>query len=213
VTEADKTLMRTPGTDAYVSLAGISFVTDGTATRGGETKNFQWVFRQAYRYQQCKLVQGGLTYDGVALVGDEAQTYDIRVEVERLFRDDLKDSRAKLRFDPFAAADTDLDGLVTLQELAKVVLDKIRGPGVYGFESDSEGDAGASEAGADASGLLDGGVPDGGADDAGGADAAAAVPLTLADYVYSWLFPTLPRFRDTGSCTWTLRQGGRGGFD
>jgi hypothetical protein len=207
-TEADKTLMRTPGSDPYVGVGGISLMTDGTATRGGESKSFSWVFRQTYKYEQCKLVQAGLTYDGVALVGNEEQTFDIRVEVERLFRDDLKDSRAKLRFDPFATADADLDGLVTLLELTKVDLDRIRGPGAYGFLPDPEGDAGDSDTGADDSGMLEGGEAEG-----GGGDAAAGFAPSLADYVYNWLFPTLPRFRDTGSCTGSIPDGRHGGWD
>jgi hypothetical protein len=209
-TEQDKILMRTPGTEPFVGNSGISLMTHGTATRNGESKSFQWVFRQTVRYRQCKLVQGGQSIEGVVLRGDELQSYDLRVEVERLFHDDLKDSRAQLRFDPFAAADVDSDGLITIEELAKVELDKIRGLGPYGMVPDPEGDAGVSDASDEDTGVPESGTSEAGLDDGG----LGFLTPSLATYLYQQLLPTVPRFRGTGTCERTVGPNNHGdGFD
>jgi hypothetical protein len=187
VTDAYKTLMRTPGSDAWVAGDGISAIVEGTATRAGASVGFHWQFRGSIRYEGCKLVVNGQDFSGTDFTSNQAQTYDIRVELERLFRDDLKSS-ARLRFDPFAGADADRDGLVTLDELDQVPLSELRAVGPYGLEPDpSELDAGGNES--DSAPPMD--------PDAGGAHAIA----TLADYVYVALFPTVPRFRGEGTCT------------
>jgi hypothetical protein len=182
VTEQDKVLMRTPGTDGYEADAGICLLVDGSAARAGQVRSFRWVFRSTFWYEECRVEQGGQLVTGVSLSGGVAQSFDIRVEVERLLRDDVNEATAQLRFEPFAGADQDGDGEITLQELAGVKLQELRGAGAYGTELD---------------GLEP--LPD-------------AAPIeTLSDYVYRLLLPTLPRFRGTGACRiQPFERGGNG---
>ena len=200
MTEADRAVMRAPGTDPYATDAGVTVWIEGTASRAGETKGFRWLFRQPYRYESCEVEVNGSTLVGVNLVGNDRQTFDIRIAAERLFRDDIQEATAALRFDPFAAADANGDGQITLEELGKVQLSKIRGPGPYGITADA-GDGGDAEAGD-----PDADVPDGGDPDAG--ESSVGKYNTLQDYVYNVLLPTLPRFRGTGHCVALAGGGG-----
>lgn len=125
VTESDKTIMRTPGTDAYATSAGISVMVRGAASKAGITKTFAWSFRVPLDYENCKVDVQGATEDGVNLHSHEAVVYDVQIAVERLLRDGIDEKTAQLRFGPFALADDQYgngDGEVTLEELAKVEL-------------------------------------------------------------------------------------------
>ncbi len=178
VAEADKTAMRTPGSDAYVPLGGVAVDVLASATRGADTKHLHLRFRPSLRYQRC--TAGEADAAAVDLRSNVDLTYDLRIEAEALLRDDV-DAAAPLRFDPFAAADTNGDGEITLDELRAVPLALVR-------------DGGAFEAGTYV------------VDDAGVLRAGGPVAIeTLGDYVYLVLMPTLPRFRDTGACTPTVR--------
>ncbi len=179
-TEDDKTRMRTPGGDAYVPLGGVSAEITVTATRGADTKQFRLSFRSRVRYRDCTLVADS-GVPAVDLEGNVALTYDLRVEAESFLRDDV-DAASPLRFDPFAKADTNADGVVTLDELRAVPIETVR-------------DGGAFEAGTyelDEAGVVQNGKP--------------VVIATLGDYVYRVLVPTLVRFRDTGRCLPTFRR-------
>ncbi|MBI5534905.1 MAG: hypothetical protein HY898_19415 [Deltaproteobacteria bacterium] len=207
MTEADRAVMRTPGTDLYATDAGVTIWIEATASREGVTKTLRWLFRQPYRYESCGVKIDGQIAAGVNLVGSENQTFDIGVAAERLFRDDIQEATAALRFDPFAAADANNDGQITLEELGKVELSKIRGLGPYGLDADA-GDGGDAHVEA---GKADAGDMDSGDMDAGDMDAGDGGPrgiTTLQDYVYNVLMPTLPRFRDTGSCVAIPGTGG-----
>lgn len=134
VTEDDRTLMRTPGTDAYVPDAGITLIVQGSAEKQGVTKKFDWAFRQRYRYENCGVTLGGATQAGVSLAGNDAVGYDIAIAAERLFRDDLAET-ATLRFELLAQADSvtgDGDGSVALDELANVPIEQARKTAPYG---------------------------------------------------------------------------------
>ncbi len=181
VTDADVTYLRTPGGDPYVPLGGIGADLTGTATRGGVTKHFHLAFRQRVRYQHCGLDQDSGD-PAVDLQGNVDLVYDLRIEGEAILRDDV-DAAASLRFDPFAQADTDGDGTVTLDELRAVPIEDVRDGGPF--------EAGTYEV--DDAGLVRRGKP--------------IVIASLGDYVYELLMPTLARFRDVGSCVTT---GGRG---
>src|SRR5262249_14232557 len=88
-----------------------------------------------------------------------------------------------LRFEPFASADSNNDGNVTLDELRAVPIDKLRDGGAF--------EAGTYEF-----------------DDAGAAVQVRNVAITsLGDYVYVVLMPTLARFRDIGACTANVALG------
>lgn len=177
VTEGDKTFLRTGGTDAYATNAGIALYVSGAATQGGRSARFRWAFRQRTRYQGCGVdIQDGGSNDAITLTGSSNFTQELTVAPERLFRDDLEEP-ARLRFAPFARADAPLgdgDSEITLAELAKVALTSTRPLGVYGI---------------------------------GKADETKVV--SLEDYVYLILYPTLARYGANGACP--ANAGGRGG--
>jgi hypothetical protein len=198
VTDEDKTAMETPIPDAYTdsgggnaggSGAGIDIA--GVATRNGTSKTFHLIYRRRVRYQRCTAatppadasasdLNQTIAFDdaGASVDLSEGQdvAFDLRIEPEAVLRDDVNPSAASLRFDPFAAADVDGDGVISLDELRGVPIASIR-------------DAGPFEAGTydvDDAGLLRRGRP--------------IVIESLGDFVYELLFPTLPRFRDVGWC-------------
>lgn len=118
VTEADKTAMRTPGTDPFNENAGITFLVVGSAEREGVRKTFDWKLRKPrVSYDEC-VIDGQKTF---TLSQNVPATIDLQVHAEVLFHDRLDLERATLRFDPIAAAD-DGDGAVTFEELTKVPL-------------------------------------------------------------------------------------------
>jgi hypothetical protein len=184
VSETDRTALRAPGGDAHVPSGGVALAVRATATRGAVTKRFTWLFRSRVRYGGCSLTPD--SGPAVDLRAEVDQVVDIRIEAEAVLRDDVDASTAALRFEPFAAADADGDGDVTLEELGQVPLAAVR-------------DAGAFEAGTydfdEDAGLFRAGRP--------------IVIETLGDYVYEILMPTFPRWGGTGACT--ISAGGRGG--
>ena len=178
VTEDDKTMLRAPGADAYVARGGIAYSLVGHATRGDVRKSFQLSFRPRVRYNNCVLTADG--GDPVDLPSEGALVYDIAIEAEALLRDDV-DAAAALRFEPFANADRDGDGRITLDELSAVPIATVR-------------DGGAFEAGTydvDDAGILRQGRP--------------IVIETFGDYVYEVLIPSIPRFQGTGTCRPSVR--------
>ncbi len=121
VTEEDKKLMRDPVTDEHEELAGITYWIRGRAERSGVAKSFDWRFRRRrVAYEDC-LVDGASKE--LTLRGDETQTVEIRAHAAVLFQDALEHDKAKLRFDPIAAADGNADGVVTLEELEDVTME------------------------------------------------------------------------------------------
>jgi hypothetical protein len=187
VTEQEKAALRIPVTDGYIRAGGVSLAVQGAATRAGVTKRFRLLFRPRVRYARCAVPEDGGVAAGIELVGEVDKVFDIRIEAEALLRDDVDASTASLRFEPFASADKDGDGNVTLEELKQVPIATIR-------------DAGAFETGTYE---FD--------DDGGVFRPGRSVPInTLGDYVYILLFPQLPRFRQTGSCGVGFRLSGFG---
>jgi hypothetical protein len=181
VTDADEVFLRTPGSDDYFSNAGVALDVIGAAVHQGMTESFHWSFRQNIRFTDCQVMKDGQLVSGVTLRSNDALTYDILLETEALFRDNVDDARASLRFAHFAAADLVFgngDGIVTLDEVGKV-------PAVIATPS----------SGSDASSHIEWSGADASAD----LDAASAV--TLEDFVYLLLVPTIPRFRGIGRCT------------
>jgi hypothetical protein len=211
VSEADKAQMRAPFKDPYTGLspngAGAGLDIQGTASRDDNgtgvttTKKFHLIYRRRIRYQRCTsesppadastveltalraFSDAGPT---VSLEGKEEVVFDLVLEPEAMLRDDPNPSAGVLRFNPFALADRDNNGEITLDELRTVTIASIR-------------DGGASfEAGTydvDDAGLLVRGRP-------------IAIE-SLGDYVYELLIPTLLRFRGSGWCV--AAAGRRGG--
>jgi hypothetical protein len=59
------------------------------------------------------------------VVRDDGASAQLTIHGDHLFYDDLLSAEAKLRFDTLAAADADMDGELTLDELAAVPLSSI----------------------------------------------------------------------------------------
>lgn len=180
VTDDDKTRLRTPGGDHYVPLGGIASEIGLAASRGTVTKHLRLSTRSTIRYKDCHL-EPDSGVPALDLASNAVLTYDLRIEGEAILRDDV-DVSAALRFDPFANADTNGDGVVTLDELRAVPIGTVRDGGAFEAGTYQVNDAGKVERG------------------------APIVIETLGDYVYQVLAPSLVRFRDTGNCVPTERR-------
>jgi hypothetical protein len=117
VDEATKALLRTPGSDTFVRDRPASLHVEGSALKSGATRRFAWSFRRDLEYTDCGTI---------ALGSDDAQSLEIRMQGATLFQDRPEAADAELVFEPYAAADTDSDGVITLDELAAVPL--VEGP-------------------------------------------------------------------------------------
>lgn len=197
ITDADEMYMRTPlQDDGYNIDSGVALDVVGSAARDGAVSRFHWSFRQNIRYGNCTFPGASGSGSGVTLLGGDHVTYDIRMPAEALFRDNVDPEHASLHFAPFAAADAlfgNADGEVSLDELRRV-------PG-FVAATDATG-IGVSwrPATSIAPPSADGGAPI--AVDAGAAADSIATPVaaSLADFVYVFLVPSMPLFRDGGRC-------------
>jgi len=81
----------------------------GIATRGDETKSFEWALDVSSRYVDCDTE--------TVLKQDETTDAVLTVHADHLFYDDLDSEDPGVAFDLIAAADVDGDGAVTLAEL------------------------------------------------------------------------------------------------
>lgn len=218
--DADAVRMRTRAKDRWVNRGGVALEVLGSARRGGVTKEFDLVFRTQLRLSQCSLSAdaGGLVIGadageegdpdaasildsgadaeppppegvGEVLESEGFVAREIRVEAETLFQ---ADDSPELRFDPYAEADVDGDGRLTLEELVTVPVSRIR-------------DSGPFEAGLQV-----------GADAADRGPSRVVLVETLGDYVVIVLLPRLLRYGPIGRCATNLnldlgRDGGGGG--
>jgi hypothetical protein len=113
VTEDAKTLMRTPGSDPYVKDRGVGVHAAGVATRGDSSVAFAWSFRENLAYGH---LCGELSFES-----EVTASLDVHVRTASLFDDPEGSAGSPVaRFGPFAAADADADGVVTLEELDAV---------------------------------------------------------------------------------------------
>jgi hypothetical protein len=200
-TDADKTMMRTPASDAFTTDSGMSLYVRGHATRGDVTKTFEWPFRFRARYERCStspdLSMSNSTSDtGLDFRGNVAQSVFIEVRPGVLFANRLDTTLAQPRFQVFADADTvtgNDDGAVTLDELARVSLAQ------SGFV-DLHGSADAGPfAGVDAGYVRSVHLAfDGGSGP------------SLEDYIYLVLFPAVVRYDGNGVCAVRLTNRGIG---
>ena len=221
-TDDDKTFMRTRGADRWVSRGGVVLDVAGVARKGGAEKTFRFVFRSSIRYSGCSTdgnsafvleaqdagdddepdasitTSADAAIDGeppppvgigVVLEGGAALEQALTFDVEELF---LAGDGKTLRFDPYAAADTDQNGAITLDELARVPITTVFDGGP--FETSTFGSV----------------------IDAGGRGGRKVTVSTLGDYLYLVLLPRLLRYGDGGACASGLgvdfgRDAGDGG--
>lgn len=114
--QADLDLMRASGYAVYV---------EGEATKGAEKKTFQWGFSVPTEYTDCKGDKDGKETFGVLVTNGGRDEVELTIHGDHLFYDDLQAANAKVRFSAIAAADADMDGKITLEELAAVKLTSI----------------------------------------------------------------------------------------
>jgi hypothetical protein len=175
--------MRTPGSDHFVKNAGISVYVQGAAARGDETKRFAWAFRKRVGYRSCFVQDGEQKVYGIDLPTADPVSVNIELEVEALFRPGL--APALLHFEPYARADADGDGEITINELATVTVEELTEDGLY-QPGEDEPMAGEPEPGVEL-GCWD--------------DERQLVKVkTLADHAYCTLVPRMARFEGNGSC-------------
>ncbi len=107
---------------ALVVAEGHSVYVEGSVSNGTNEKSFRWGFSDGVRFGECVDVGGGQQTDGVVVTAGSTVPMQLTVHGDHFFYDDLQSSDAALRFDNLAAADADMDGEVTLEELAQVPL-------------------------------------------------------------------------------------------
>ncbi|MFO0614719.1 MAG: hypothetical protein U0414_19185 [Polyangiaceae bacterium] len=118
-TEEDLTFMRVRATDDWADEARVALWVKGSASKGDRTERFEWMLRQGDRVWGCASASGAGDVDEITLEADASFTLHAVVRGEELFRA-APDATAPLVFDPFASADADGDGAITLHELAGV---------------------------------------------------------------------------------------------
>jgi len=133
VSDADLAYQLTGGASPFADAGnGVALHVEGRAVQGARTEFFFWDIRQTLFFVECNAVIQGQLEKGLTLKGGEARTYDLLMEIEALFRNDVS-AESPLRFDPFADADATLgngDGWVTLDELNLVSLVDLDAAGV-----------------------------------------------------------------------------------
>ncbi|HEX3594761.1 MAG TPA: hypothetical protein VHU80_06655 [Polyangiaceae bacterium] len=212
VSEAEKTMMRTPGSDNRTTNSGTSMYVSGHATSADVTKTFAWAFRFRARYDRCTSSpfasgSGSVSDTGVDLASKVSRAIVLGVSPGALFSNelDLRGNPAPVapprpRFQVFADADTltgDDDGVVTLDELARVPATRagfvdLDGPGDGGLPLIDAAAVPSSDAGALS--IIDETVEGG-------------LEPTLEDYLYMVLFPAMIRYGN-GSCSVRLTNRG-----
>jgi hypothetical protein len=109
VDEGERASMSREMSDPFTEDTGAVAYVRGQASRFGAVIRFEWSFRRLLVYANC---------GEMALEPGEDLTVNIRFRGRTLFQDRLDEATAAVRFTPFAAADTDADGNVTLEELS-----------------------------------------------------------------------------------------------
>lgn len=125
VTEEDRALLVDNKAAVYVL---------GKATKGAETKTFEWFFGVGTRYGDCRGDLDGKETLGALVTNGGVDEIQLTIHGDHFFYDDLQGDEAVLRFDAIAAADANDDGAVTLEELSAVKLVDIP-EGTYGTGS------------------------------------------------------------------------------
>ncbi len=96
---------------------------EGLATApSGKSKHFSWSFSPATLFSGCHAPQNGQEVEGVLVTSGGDQEVELTMHGDHLFYDDLQSSGAVMRFAALAAADSNGDDEVTLEELDRVPL-------------------------------------------------------------------------------------------
>jgi hypothetical protein len=111
VSADDEALIRSVAGDAFVDGNGVVAHVEGRALKLDRVVRFQWSFRQNFGYSGCGVV---------AFRARATETAELLVRGTTLFRDGVEDTNPTLRFDPYAMADANADGDITLDELGRV---------------------------------------------------------------------------------------------
>lgn len=101
---------------------GYSVFVEGRASGPGGTYRFAWPFSTRTRFEGCVDAEES---PGVVVPTGGRVSAEITVHGDHFFYDQLQSEEPSLRFEAFAAADTDQDNEVTLEELAAVSLDTL----------------------------------------------------------------------------------------
>ena len=124
--EADRELLRDARIDGIFgddededAEEGVGLLVEGSASKDGEQKRFRWLIRQNHAISRCLRPDGSPFR--VTLEGGDELVRAARVLPRELFRK-LPDDDAPVLFAPYALADADADGVVTLEELQQVQL-------------------------------------------------------------------------------------------
>lgn len=124
VTDADKQLLLSAGAHLHV---------EGTATKGTQSKSFDWTFAVPTLFDDCEGEIDGKKTVGVQVTNGGTDTVQLTIHGDHLFYDDLQATNAVPRFEAISKADANDDGKVTLAELDAVRLTSIDpANGAYG---------------------------------------------------------------------------------
>jgi len=180
-TTEDADYMRTPASDDKSMDTGVSLWVSGLAVNGDVVKSFNWEFREYMGYRECWTPDGTAKQEKFTLASGGSLALNVEIQAEALFRDQLDPTTAMLRFQPFADADTNGDGAVTLSELESVKLSDLAPFYEYPVPN-----------------------PDIPLDDlpyyCADMDGNEISVTTLADYAHCALAPSVARFHGDGGC-------------
>lgn len=110
----------------------------GLATRGSVEKRFEWRFVvRRLEISNCESPADGSTTSSIALESAADIRRAITVHGDELFREGINLTDAR-RFDRFADADVDADGLITLTEMGAVTAPMVEPPKVEENDRDEQ---------------------------------------------------------------------------
>jgi hypothetical protein len=98
-----------PGSYDDAAFAVELMQIEGTASKDGQSKSFAWTFPLIVYYVECDTT--------TEVPAGEVGQLQITVHAENLFHDSLVAEQPAVRFDELAAADSNGDDVITMQEL------------------------------------------------------------------------------------------------
>ena len=112
-TDADADRMAEEGYHVYV---------EGTLSKGADTKTFAWGFGVPTLLDTCEGELDGKLTEGAIVTEGGNDVIELTIHGDHFFYDDLQAANAVVRGEAVFTADADMDGEVTLAELAEVRL-------------------------------------------------------------------------------------------